>query len=589
MKVMANKSRKKAVRSKIQFQLILLYLGILLAITFGFYIYIDNNIFAKMQDDVIDNMEFTVEGLSQQVETYFDNSDEVMTNIIFQGTLENYMKELNSKSDLTEIEKLNYDRKFDDLIAGMMTFSIVPTSRMVIYNRDRTYEYHYNYVTVSNLNQVMDSKQEQQYLESNNRIICCQKSWTSDSRTNVFSIIRQITDLRSDKLGYIELQLNYNALDNLCSFQNGRQTYLINQSGQMIYPDKNAGSDELLFLKQITDKNSGVIRQGTDCFVWRRIRPYDMIVVIKQSESGLFGTIRVLNRTTVLILLLFAGISIPVIYYSLFRMLKPIKDLTQQMAKINYGSMELQVKSKDTYDEVWILQNTFSDMLQRIMKSAEKEISFQKEQERMKYETLQKQIAPHFIHNTLYVISIAAQENRKEDVVVMCKELSDILRYSMNMQNMTVLFREEVEYIKNYLKIQEENYGTDLQYSIRIDEIWNEKKVPRMLLQPFVENCFKHGFSGREAPYRLSITGYENSDLLYLVISDNGVGISEETIRKIYDKLNAEAGQDNEKMDSLGVVNTILRLKYMYKDSASVLIEREENGGTRVTIRLNKI
>jgi hypothetical protein len=105
MKVMANKSRKKAVRSKIQFQLILLYLGILLAITFGFYIYIDNNIFAKMQDDVIDNMEFTVEGLSQQVETYFDNSDEVMTNIIFQGTLENYMKELNSKSDLTEIEK----------------------------------------------------------------------------------------------------------------------------------------------------------------------------------------------------------------------------------------------------------------------------------------------------------------------------------------------------------------------------------------------------------------------------------------------------------------------------------------------------
>jgi two-component system sensor histidine kinase YesM len=422
---------------------------------------------------------------------------------------------------------------------------------MVIYNRDRTYEYHYNYVTVSNLNQVLDSRQEQQYLESNNRIICCQKSWTSDSRTNVFSIIRQITDLRSDKLGYIELQLNYNALDNLCSFQNGRQTYLINQSGQMIYPDKNAGPDELRFLNQITDRSSGVIRQGTDYYVWQRIKSYDMIVVVKQNESELFGTIHRLNRTTLLILILLAGVSIPVIYYSLFRTLKPIKDLTEQVTKINYGSMELQVKDKDTSDEVRILQDSFSDMLQRIRQSAENEISFQKEQERMKYETLQKQIAPHFIHNTLYVISIAAQENRNDDVVVMCKELSDILRYSMNMQNMTVPFREEVEYIKNYLKIQEENYGQDLQYSIQIDEVWNEKKVPRMLLQPFVENCFKHGFSGREAPYRLSVTGYESNDILYLVILDNGVGISEDTIREIDEKLKRGSGRTAKKWTAL--------------------------------------
>jgi two-component system sensor histidine kinase YesM len=76
---------------------------------------------------------------------------------------------------------------------------------------------------------------------------------------------------------------------------------------------------------------------------------------------------------------------------------------------------------------------------------------------------------------------------------------------------------------------------------------------------------------------------------LYLVILDNGVGISEDTIREIDEKLKRGIRQDSEKMDSLGVVNTILRLRYMYGDSASVRIEQEEDGGTRITILLNKV
>ena len=298
----------------------------------------------------------------------------------------------------------------------------------------------------------------------------------------------------------------------------------------------------------------------------------------------LYQSFNGLKRTTLLVLFLLFFVSIPVLYYFQDKTLRPIKDLTDQVMKVTLNKMEINVKENIFSDEVKVLQNSFAEMLQRIRVASENEIFFQKEQERMKYEALQKQIAPHFIHNTLYVISIAAQENRNEDVTAMCKSLSDIMRYSMNTERMTVCFQEEMNYIKDYLKLQEENYGEDLAYKIKIDMACERVNVPRMFLQPFVENCFKHGFENCEPPYFLEITGKKEKGKVIILIEDNGAGIEEQVIGRIKGKLENYGFQTEEEQDSLGVVNTILRLKYLYGDKARVDLRRRDEKGTVIEI-----
>ena len=576
-------------KSKIQIQLIIVYIVVLLTIIVGFLIYVTDFIFKPMQKEVIENIEYTAGSLTGQIESYFDNSDKVLINMIYKGTLQEYVMELDTSSSMDDLTRLQFDRKFDDLIGSLSTFPIIPSSHVTIYNRDLSYKYQYNTIKHTNLQQVLKNAAEREYLEHYNRVICRKNKWEEEDKTRTFSIVRLITNLSADELGYIELQMDYQDLEHICQLEEGRQAYLINQSGQMIYPDRNEVENELDFLSEMTSDRQGVIQTDTDIYVWEKIAGYDMTVVVKQNENELFQSLNELKRTTFLVLILLAFASVPVLFYFLFRTLRPIKDLTEQVSKVNYNRMEIEINNNSFSDEVKVLQNSFTDMLQRIRLSSEKEIFFQKEQERMKYETLQKQIAPHFIHNTLYVISIAAQEQRNEDVISMCKELSNIMRYSISMKKMVVPFEDELNYIKDYLKLQEENYGDDFAYDIEVSDSWLTVDVPRMFLQPFLENCFKHGFGNCEAPYYLKLAAKENNDGFALELEDNGAGIKQETIDIIEQRVLDSDTNDDSMDGGVGVVNTILRLKYLYGDKAEIKLERRTERGTMVRIFIRRL
>lgn len=575
-------------KSKMQAQIILVYLLVVLLIAGGFWVFISQGVFVKMEEDIIENMQATTEGLTKQVLSYFENSDQIIKNLIFNGTMSDYLVQLNDMNEINDYEALLYDRKFDDLIQNVSSFPIIPNSHVSIYNRDCQYKYQYNLINVSSLEDILDNKVTRDYLIRYNRIISKAAKKDSVKSESTFSIVRIITNLHTDILGYIEVQFNYNILNQICEFAHGRQVYIINQNNQVIYPDDRINSEDMQFLNRIDGEQSGLIRLDKEYYMWEKIEAYDMLVVYKQDESLLFETLNKLKRITVIVLAALILVSLFILYYISYRMLAPIKNLTQQAMQVNYHQMKIDVHTNYFSDEVKVLQESFSDMLLRIRASAEKEIDFLREQEKIKYEVLQKQISPHFIHNTLYVISIAAQEERNQDVLAMCKELSNIMRYSMNMSNMQVRFKEELLYIENYLKLLKPNYGDDFTYIIDVDEMWSEVIVPRMFLQPFIENSFKHGFDYCEPPYELSIVGKCCNDTLVLHLEDNGVCITKEAIRLIKDEVENNNYSQKKDMDSFGVVNTILRIKYLYHDKAQVYIYATKKG-TAVSVEIKRV
>ena len=151
-------------------------------------------------------------------------------------------------------------------------------------------------------------------------------------------------------------------------------------------------------------------------------------------------------------------------------------------------------------DEIVLLGHAFQNILDELKISIDHEIASSKAESEARLVALQAQIAPHFIHNVLYTISIAAQEVRTGDVVSMCKQLSDMLRYTVNASAQTVRLEEEMRCIDNYLSLQAKNYEEFLEYEVSLNQRTKDLLIPRLSLQPFVENIFQHAFRPANRP-----------------------------------------------------------------------------------------
>ncbi len=173
--------------------------------------------------------------------------------------------------------------------------------------------------------------------------------------------------------------------------------------------------------------------------------------------------------------------------------------------------------------------------------AAFREIESNKAEAGARISALQAQISPHFIHNVLYSISISAREGRTEDAQAMCKQLSDMLRYTVNSNAHTVTLGEEMQYITNYLALQKQYYEDFLQYQIEVQEEARSILIPRLCILPFVENAIQHAFEGQKPPYHICVTAIARDGKWKVEVRDNGRGFSKDKIKEIENRMKEES------------------------------------------------
>jgi len=175
----------------------------------------------------------------------------------------------------------------------------------------------------------------------------------------------------------------------------------------------------------------------------------------------------------------------------------------------------------------------------------------------------------------------------------MCKQLSDMLRYTVDSRYQTVRLEDEIKCTSNYLSLQAKNYEDFLFYEINVDEKTKKVALPRLSLQPFVENAIQHGFKDKTPPYKVSLVTEMKGHRWSVSIIDNGKGIETDVADQIYKKINdniadisliPEEKRNSPGMFGMGIINSVLRLKIMYGDSFSFFIGINDEGGT--TVRL---
>lgn len=262
--------------------------------------------------------------------------------------------------------------------------------------------------------------------------------------------------------------------------------------------------------------------------------------------------------------------------------LRPLNRIMKGMECIQQGNLNVMLES-DADDEFSIIIHNFNYMVERVKSLIETVYHQQVHYRKAEILALQAKLNPHFLYNTLdaiYWMLILKGEEEIGEVVV---ALSSILRYSISHENEFVTVREDMGQLENYLKIQRMRFEDKLEYDFHIQEEILELKIPKLLIQPLVENSIKYAFNDMKCHGVIGIRGYlEKEDLIFEVV-DNGVGMSEEKIRSIF------AGYEfQSKKSGIGIQLVHHRIRYIYGEGYGISIESTVGEGTKVTVRLRK-
>ena len=210
----------------------------------------------------------------------------------------------------------------------------------------------------------------------------------------------------------------------------------------------------------------------------------------------------------------------------------------------------------------------------------------QKKLRKAEFEVLQAQINPHFLYNTLDAIVWSAEAGNQKQVVKMVGSLSDFFRTSLNKGKEIVTIKEELQHVRSYLEIQQIRYMDILSYDIDVAEDIFGYVIPKITIQPIVENALYHGIKNKRGGGKILVTGRDLGNYIYISVKDNGIGIEEKRLAEIRDSLEKDNLTDGQ---VYGLYNVNERIKLEFGDEYGLSIESMYGEYTAVNIKLPKI
>ncbi|MRX73885.1 HAMP domain-containing protein [Bacillus lacus] len=267
-----------------------------------------------------------------------------------------------------------------------------------------------------------------------------------------------------------------------------------------------------------------------------------------------------------------------------FKITSPISVLLKNIEEVEKGNMNVKLGNLGN-DEIGILGRRFEEMMMKINHHIDREYKLEIENKTNQLKALQSQLNPHFLYNALQSIGTIALKNKVPQIYSLITHLSSIMRYSMNVEEDMVPLRKEISYIQAFLLLQKERFGDKLQYDISADQETMALLVPKMLLQPIVENYFKHGFDSGSETGKLILTCKIEGAYLVMKVQDNGTGIEEQRMADIYDSW-IEQKRSSEGSAHIGLKNISSRLQLYYGKKASLELENAAGGGLLVTLKI---
>ena len=283
------------------------------------------------------------------------------------------------------------------------------------------------------------------------------------------------------------------------------------------------------------------------------------------------------------LVLLAAGLCLgAVLYRNVKKNLNIIELGMQQYENGDYSRLI----SPAAYDELGMLILQFNHMGMKIHELNELTMKEEAEKQELEYQVMEAQINPHFLYNTLGSLKWLAYEKEEEEIARLADAIINLLRFTVKYANQMILLKEEIQYIDNYVYIQQMRYENTFHVEKEITPEAEEFPIMGFILQPFLENSILHGLDNARTDGVIKISGKVCGNVLQLGVEDNGRGMSPDKLQGLKDKISADKTEKYKGFNGIGVINIILRLKLTYGEEFCYTIESEPGKGTAVWLSI---
>ena len=585
----------------LQSKLFIAYISLACLVLFIFSIFFYVFVSRQLKNNQISAMNTLNSSFQTQVDQAIRNLDAVSVNI-------NYSNQ--SKSILDKSFDLNIT---SDMLADMSDLFISLSGTELKADQVNLYDFS-GYVLQTGLSTMVKKSDgskdellnEARELEGKKLITLpyCTQEYSKQVKSNQWfiSLYRSFTNQYKRSVGVIETAkqcksifksiINYEKKNK----QNSASVYIFDSDGNLVYPydiSEEESANILPYYDLTLSDDSSVTfpspLTGKTEYASRSVSSYTGYTYLTvQPEDTVLAPVYNLLHILAGIVALLLSISIFISYRLSRSIVKPVKHLKHIIQRVELDTLgqEKVTSYPVSVNELEELYQAFQMMSSNLKDSMEQLNEAKEHEMQARSMALQTQINPHFYYNSLSSIMVLAENNDSETVVKMCRNLSQIMRYITNTADTIVTLKDELDYVQKYLYCMKVRYQSSLNYSIHVDESLLSEPVPKLIIQPIVENAIKYG-SECAPPWNITIESIISDDSWQINISDNGPGFTVEALARITEniqKADQTQGLPGLKINGLGTVNLYLRWKIFCREDMIFKYGNTEEGHGIVSV-----
>ena len=402
----------------------------------------------------------------------------------------------------------------------------------------------------------------------------------------------EITVGGSTEQAVLLIEMAYQGLEEVLdevTIGNGGYIYLMDSNGDIIWHPK----FELIASGRVKENNlvAAGYDDGSREEVFNGTRQTVVTKTVGYTGWKLVGVIKgtgiSLNMLKtrlfiVFVILLIIFIVIIINSYISFRVTNPIRELEKSVKELEEGNLDADIYMGGSY-EVQHLGKSVQDMKFRIKGLMQDIVNEHEEKRKSEFDSLQAQINPHFLYNTLDIIVWQIENEKQSEAVHTVTALARFFRLSLGKGKNIVTVKDEIDHVRNYLMIQHMRFKNKFDYEFDIAEDVLELPSLKLMLQPLVENAIYHGMEFMDGDGMIMVKAWRKEDELYLSVADNGLGMTEDKVEMI---LTGKSTSGNGRGSGIGVKNVNERIKLYFGEAYGLTIDSEPDEGTTVIIHL---
>jgi sensor histidine kinase YesM len=543
----------------------------------------------------------SLENMQNEIYTFVKS---IESNLIEIYSNKEFLQELKSGETIDELRDNNYRLAYniasENFLTtdGVVALYVYNVNHEIISTYRRAVTPKHNYPKdIYDDEEMYNSSKVKEYVASDDTVMLVSSYYNTSRNTDIIRFVLKIYDNTyiNDKIGYVVCDIDskmFRKIMEKYSAQPEMYMWLQPLGDRQIVSIGNLEEENQSYYEEISNNiQNGLLdeidnsAEGTRVLFQVSQNKYNLDAYSIMPQSLLKQNQKALTQNLILIVILMSVIISMLSIWITKGITKPLEQLTKTIERIKSGDTAQRVCYLEE-NEIGQLGREFNEMLDEIEILISHEYQTKLLLNRAEYKSLQAQINPHFLYNTLETMSSIASIQNCNMVSDLCQSLSNIFRYSLDIKHPYSTVAKEIIHLKNYIFVMNVRMRDEISYHLDIDEEILQDSIPRISIQPLVENAINHGLKNKEGEKRIEIKAIKMDDILQITVQDNGVGMDADEMNE---RLKENSMDMVESGNSIGLLNINARMKMLYGSEFGLSIESSSEDGTKVILRIPRL